>query len=107
MTTTQQTSAAPTRRGVRVGYLVSGVVCLGLAGVWALWAAGLADGISVSWLLPAVLLASGVAGLVAMVAAGRRTPAAAPEAGPEPGPEPEPEPTDPTDQTRPYPTQEP
>jgi hypothetical protein len=55
---------------LNVSYLVVGLVFLGVAGSWALQAADLVDVRDVSWLLPAVLVAAGVLGLVAMAARG-------------------------------------
>jgi hypothetical protein len=60
-----------------VGYLVTGLVFLGVAGSWALRAAGVVDTHQVGWLIPLVLVGAGTVGLVAL--AGRslsRTPAA-------------------------------
>jgi len=55
---------------VNVSYLVVGLVFLGIAGSWALRAAGLVDAADVRWLVPAVLVAAGGIGLVAFAAKG-------------------------------------
>ncbi|GGF55201.1 hypothetical protein GCM10011519_31360 [Marmoricola endophyticus] len=68
-----QPTAAPPRRPVRIGYLVSGLAALGLSGAWALWAAGLVDGAQLSWLLPLVLVVAGLLGLTALAVPARRT----------------------------------
>lgn len=57
---------------VKVGYLVTGLVFIGLAGSWALSASGVVDDLTVSWLLPAILVGAGVIGLLAMLASGVR-----------------------------------
>jgi hypothetical protein len=57
---------------LNVAYLVVGLVFLGISGSWALQAADLIDTGDVSWLLPAVLVAAGALGLVAMAAKGIR-----------------------------------
>jgi hypothetical protein len=62
----------PKRNPVKVGYLVTGLVFLGLAGSWALSANGAIDGATASWLLPSILVGAGVIGLVAMLASGVR-----------------------------------
>lgn len=86
------------RRPVRVGYLVSGVVSVALAVVWALWASGTADGLTLTWLIPAVLLLAGVSGLAAMLVGSRRTSSSSSPGAPAHA--------DPVDETRPYPTKE-
>lgn len=61
---------------LNVSYLVVGLVFLGIAGSWALRAAGLVDASDVRWLVPAVLVVAGGVGLVAFAAkgmTGRRT----------------------------------
>ncbi|MEP6816989.1 MAG: hypothetical protein ABI873_15720 [Marmoricola sp.] len=57
---------------VKVGYLVTGLVFIGLAGTWALSASGAVDGVTVGWVLPAILVGAGVIGLLAMLASGVR-----------------------------------
>lgn len=61
------------KRGpVKVGYLVTGLVFLGLAGSWALRESGAVGDVTVGWLLPAILVGAGAIGLVAMLASGVR-----------------------------------
>jgi hypothetical protein len=64
----------PGDRGVthpmNVGYLVVGLVLLGIAGIWALRAADLVDTHQTRWLIPLVLVVAGVAGLLAFTAKG-------------------------------------
>jgi hypothetical protein len=55
---------------LHVGYLVVGLVFLGICGTWALHAAGVVDGSDARWLLPTVLLLAGAIGLVAFTAKG-------------------------------------
>jgi hypothetical protein len=55
---------------LNVGYLVVGLVCLGIAGLWALHAADVVDTAQVGWLLPLTLVVAGVIGLVALAARG-------------------------------------
>jgi hypothetical protein len=55
---------------LNVAYLVVGLVFLGIAGSWALQAADVVDAGDVGWMLPAVLVAAGLIGLVAMAARG-------------------------------------
>jgi hypothetical protein len=72
------TSTQPTRssrpdlrstgRPVNVGYLVVGLVFLGIAGVWALRQTGVVDSHQLGWLLPLTLVAAGAIGLVAIAA---------------------------------------
>ncbi len=58
----------PNDTRVKVGHLVTGVVFLGLAGSWALRQGGVIGDVGVGWLVPVVLVAAGVIGLLAMVA---------------------------------------
>ena len=60
----------PITHPLNVSYLVVGLVFLGIAGSWALRTAGIVDNRDVGWLLPAVLVAAGVVGLVAFAAKG-------------------------------------
>ena len=53
---------------LNVTYLVVGLVFLGLAGSWALRASGLVVLEDADWLLPLMLVAAGVVGLVAAAA---------------------------------------
>jgi hypothetical protein len=55
---------------LNVSYLVVGVVFLGVAGSWALRAAGVVAFGEIQWLLPGTLVAAGVIGLVAFAAKG-------------------------------------
>ena len=51
---------------LNVGYLVIGLVFLGVAGSWALRQVGLVDLGQIHWLFPLTLLLAGLIGLVAM-----------------------------------------
>jgi hypothetical protein len=55
---------------LNVGYLVVGLVFLGIAGSWALHETGAVDTGDTRWLVPAVLLLAGTVGLVAFAAKG-------------------------------------
>ncbi len=55
---------------VNVTHLVFGLVFLGIAGTWALREAGVIGLDGFRWVLPAILLAAGAAGLVASIARG-------------------------------------
>jgi hypothetical protein len=57
---------------LHVGYLVVGLVFLGIAGSWALRTADLVDARGIGWLLPLMLVTAGAIGLVASTAKGRR-----------------------------------
>jgi hypothetical protein len=59
-----ETSERP-RQQVSVPHLVMGLVFLGIAGSWALHAAGVIGSVDVQWLLPLVLVVAGAAGLLA------------------------------------------
>lgn len=69
--TTVQTDDAPQglwaegRHPVNIGQLVMGLAFLGLATIWAVLAADIADGDALSWLLPVPWLVAGAAGLLA------------------------------------------
>ena len=62
----------PTRRThpLSVGYLVCGLVFLGIAASWALRQMGVIDSDGEQWVLPLVLVIAGAAGLLALVAKG-------------------------------------
>jgi hypothetical protein len=60
----------PSTHPLHVGYLVVGLVFLGIAGSWALRTGGVVDSGDARWLVPAVLLVAGVTGLVAFAAKG-------------------------------------
>ena len=64
MSDNRQTVPNDTR--VKVGHLVTGLVFLGLAGSWALHQAGVIGDVGVGWLMPAILVAAGVIGLLVM-----------------------------------------
>jgi hypothetical protein len=72
-TVTARTGA---RHPVSIGHLVMGVALLGLGVVWALIAGDVVEGSDIRFLLPAPWILAGVAGLVALVTADRRTLAA-------------------------------
>ncbi len=55
---------------VHVGYLVTGLVLLGVSGTWALVVSGTVDSDQLGWLLPLLLVGAGVIGLVAGAAKG-------------------------------------
>ena len=55
---------------LHVGYLVVGLVFLGIVGSWALHTSGAVDTGDARWLVPAVLLFAGTVGLVAFAAKG-------------------------------------
>jgi hypothetical protein len=57
---------------LNVSYLVIGLVFLGIAGTWALHAAGIVEGADVEWLVPLSLVVAGVLGLVAFATRGLR-----------------------------------
>ena len=87
MSDNRQTVPNDTR--VKVGHLVTGLVFLGLAGSWALHQAGVIGDVGVGWLMPAILVAAGVIGLLVMFAGSlrrNRTPAQQSESAPRPGP---------------------
>lgn len=64
--------AARPRRAVKVAHLVVGLVFLGIAALWALDAAGVADSSTARYLAPAVLVGAGVIGLAALLVSSRR-----------------------------------
>jgi len=55
---------------LNVGYLVVGLVCLGIAGLWALHAANVVDAHQLGWMVPLTLVVAGAVGLVALAARG-------------------------------------
>lgn len=59
-------------RPVKVAHLVVGLVFLGIAALWALDAAGVADGGTARYLAPAVLVGAGILGLLALLVSSRR-----------------------------------
>ncbi|CAN5636877.1 hypothetical protein BH10ACT10_BH10ACT10_27250 [soil metagenome] len=60
----------PQTHPLNVGYLVVGLVFLGIAGSWALHSSGAVDTGDARWMVPAVLLLAGTVGLVAFAAKG-------------------------------------
>ena len=60
----------PKTHQLNVSYLVVGLVFLGIAGSWALRSSGVVDSHDSRWMLPAVLVAAGVIGLVAFASKG-------------------------------------
>jgi hypothetical protein len=70
-TPTRTTSETPSRRHpVSVTHLVMGLVFLGIAGSWVLRKLDVIDAEGWRWLLPAILVLAGAAGLVAALAKG-------------------------------------
>ena len=71
---TSTTSGTPGTTGARhpvnVAHLVMGLVFLGIAGSWGLGQIGVIDAEGGRWLLPAILVLAGGAGLVAAIAKG-------------------------------------
>lgn len=61
----------PAPRTVKVTHLVFGLVFLGIAGIWALNAAGTLDWGDSGYAFPLILVTAGVLGLVASLASGR------------------------------------
>ncbi|WP_030485158.1 hypothetical protein [Nocardioides aequoreus] len=59
-------------RSVKVPHLVFAVLFLGTALVWLLVATGVLSALAVPYLVPGVLVAAGLLGLVAVVAGARR-----------------------------------
>ena len=55
------------RHPLSAGYLVAGLVFLGIATTWALRAADVIDDDGSRWVLPVVLIVAGLAGLAASV----------------------------------------
>ena len=55
----------PATHPLKVGYLVVGLVFLGIAGFWALRTAGVVDSADGRWLAPLVLVTAGTIGLFA------------------------------------------
>ena len=64
---------ARARHALSIGHLVMGVALLGLLATWALLVSDLADSADIRYLLPLPWVLAGGAGLVALVAADRRT----------------------------------
>lgn len=61
------------RHPVSVGHLVMGVAFLGLATIWLLFESEAISGDDLRWLLPLPWLTAGLAGLLAVALAGRRS----------------------------------
>ena len=55
---------------LNVSYLVIGLVFLGISGSWALRESGVIELDEIRWLLPLMLVAAGVVGLIAFAAKG-------------------------------------
>lgn len=62
--------STPRTHPLNAGYLVVGLVFLGLAGSWVLRQTGVIDLGEVRWLLPLTLVAAGLVGIVAMTVKG-------------------------------------
>jgi len=70
------TDLDPRTRPVKIGYLVVGLVFLGLSLTWLLSETGVIEPDGFEWLLPAILLGAGLIGLFASLGRGllsRRT----------------------------------
>jgi len=61
---------SPKTHPLNVGYLVVGVLFLGIAGMWALRQTGIVDNDGIGWLFPLTLVAAGAIGLVAFAGRG-------------------------------------
>ena len=89
------------KRPVRIGYLVIGLIFIGLSTNWLLHESGVIEDDGGHWFIPATLLIAGLVGLVGSLGkgiAGRRGVPTAP-----PSPEPTPQPTfEPTAYTVPF-----
>lgn len=60
------------RQQISVPHLVMALVFLGIAGSWALHAAGVIESVEVQWLVPGILVVAGAAGLlVSLTRAGK------------------------------------
>lgn len=55
---------------LQTGYLVIGLIFLGIAGSWGLNEAGVIDGADTEWAFPLTLLVAGVVGLLVAAARG-------------------------------------
>lgn len=67
---------------LKAGYLVVGLIFVGLAGTWFLTELDVIEAKGLQWLLPAILLGAGLAGLAGSIGKGiaqRSEPAFAPE----------------------------
>jgi hypothetical protein len=62
--------STPRTHPLNAGYLVIGLVFLGLAASWALRQTGVIDFAEVRWLVPLTLVAAGLVGIVAMTVKG-------------------------------------
>ena len=62
------------RHPLSIGYLVSGLIFLGVAASWGLREAGVVDAGSSSWLFPLTLVVVGAIGLAASVVSSARRP---------------------------------
>ncbi len=70
---------------LHVGYLVVGLVFLGISAVWAVRAAGVLTDGDLGWLVPAILMAAGAVGLLAYAAKGRGRRGRETDLDPDPG----------------------
>lgn len=62
--------STPRTHSLNAGYLVIGLVFLGLAASWALRQTGVIDLAEVRWLVPLTLVVAGLAGIAAMTVKG-------------------------------------
>lgn len=67
---------------LHVGYLVVGLVFLGIAGSWALREAGVVDLVEDRWILPLTLVVAGLVGLVAAAMKALSRPETQPDSSP-------------------------
>lgn len=72
MTNDNDLQTSPTnRRPMKTAHLVFGLIFLGIAGVWALTSSGVMEwDLSLSVVLPTILVAAGVIGLIATAVSG-------------------------------------
>ncbi len=82
----------PSTKPLNIGYLVVGLVFIGLSGTWLLNETGVIDPEGFQWLLPAILLGAGLIGLFASLGKGLAGNLRKPRPEPEPETEADPPP---------------